>query len=105
MAHLKISAKSKERSRRPTAKEIDDLCDYLDKHSTLPMRDIIHFAIESAMRVEEITLLRWIDLKEEDRTIIIRDRKHPRQKHGNIKRSRCWGSRMKLLSGSLGRLA
>jgi integrase len=83
MAHLKISAKSKERSRRPTAKEIADLCDYLDKHSTLPMRDIIHFAIESAMRVEEITLLRWVDLNEEDRTIIIRDRKHPRQKHGN----------------------
>jgi integrase len=83
MAHLKISAKSKERSRRPTEKEIADLCDYLDKHSTLPMRDIIHFAIESAMRVEEITLLRWVDLNEEDRTIIIRDRKHPRQKHGN----------------------
>ena len=83
MAHLKISAKSKERSRRPTEKEIADLCDYLDKHSTLPMRDIIHFAIESAMRVEEITLLRWVDLNEADRTIIIRDRKHPRQKHGN----------------------
>lgn len=83
MTHLKISAKSNERSRRPTEKEIADLCDYLDKHSMLPMRDIIHFAIESAMRVEEITLLRWVDLNEEDRTIIIRDRKHPRQKHGN----------------------
>jgi integrase len=83
MAHLKISAKSTERSRRPTTKEIDDLCDYLDKHSTLPMRDIIHFAVESAMRVEEITLLRWIDLNERDRTIIIRNRKHPRQKQGN----------------------
>jgi len=83
MAHLRISAKSKERCRRPTTKEIDDLCDYLEKHSTLPMRDIIHFAIESAMRVEEIALLRWVDLNEDDRTIIIRDRKHPRQKQGN----------------------
>lgn len=83
MAHLKISAKSKERSRRPTEKEVADLCDYLDRHSTLPMRDIIHFAIESAMRIEEITLLRWVDLNEDDRTIIIRDRKHPRQKQGN----------------------
>lgn len=83
MAHLKISGKSKERSRRSTADEIDDLCNYLDEHSTLPMRDIICFAIESAMRVEEITLLRWADLNEIDRTIIIRNRKHPRQKQGN----------------------
>jgi integrase len=83
MAHLKISAKSKERSRRPTGKEISDLCNYLDRHSTLPMRHIIHFAIESAMRIEEITRLRWMDLNEQDRTIIIRNRKHPRQKQGN----------------------
>jgi integrase len=83
MAHLKISSKSKERARRPTEKEISDLCDYLDRHSSLPMRDIIFFAIESAMRVDEITRLRWVDLNEADRTIIIRDRKHPRQKQGN----------------------
>jgi integrase len=83
MAHLKISTRSEERRRRPTDKEISDLCDYLDKHSTLPMRDLIHFAIESAMRIEEITMLRWVDLNEADRTIMIRDRKHPRQKKGN----------------------
>lgn len=83
MAHLKISTRSEERRRRPTEKEIADLCDYLDKHSTLPMRDLIHFAIESAMRIEEITMLRWVDLNEADRTIMIRDRKHPRQKKGN----------------------
>lgn len=83
MAHLKISTRSQERTRRPTEKEITDLCVYLDKHSTLPMRDLIHFAIESAMRIEEITRLRWVDLNESDRTIIIRNRKHPRQKQGN----------------------
>jgi integrase len=83
MTHLKISSRSKERTRRPTEQEIVALCEYLDQHSTLPMRDIIHFAIESAMRVEEITLLRWVDLNTTDRTIIIRNRKHPRQKDGN----------------------
>jgi hypothetical protein len=31
MAHLKISTKSKERSRRPTEEEISAICDYLDK--------------------------------------------------------------------------
>jgi integrase len=83
MGHLKISTKSTERKRRPTEQEIDRLCDYLDEHSSLPMRDIIDFAIESAMRIEEITLLRWVDLNEADRTILIRNRKHPRDKVGN----------------------
>jgi integrase len=83
MAHLKISTRSIERTRRPTNAEITALQDYLDKKSALPMRDIIDFAIESAMRIDEITSLRWADLNEKDRTIIIRDRKHPRQKIGN----------------------
>jgi len=83
MAHLKISTRSKERVRRPTTDEITRLCDYLDTHSALPMRDLINFAIESAMRIDEITQLRWVDLNETDRTITIRDRKHPRQKIGN----------------------
>jgi integrase len=83
MAHLKISTKSNERVRRPNAEEIEAICTYFDEHSTLPMRDLIHFAIESAMRVDEITRLRWIDLNDADRTIIIRNRKHPRQKVGN----------------------
>jgi integrase len=83
MAHLKISTRSAERTRRPTKAELEALQNYLDTHSTLPMRDIIDFAVASAMRVDEITSLRWVDLNENDRTIIIRDRKHPRQKIGN----------------------
>lgn len=83
MGHLKISTKSKERKRRPTEKELADLCDYLDNHSALPMRDIINFAVESAMRIDEITQLRWVDLNRGDRTILIRDRKHPLEKEGN----------------------
>lgn len=83
MAHLKISTRSIERTRRPTAAELEGLQNYLDKHSTLPMRDIIDFAVESAMRVDEITKLRWTDLNEDDRTIVIRNRKHRRQKVGN----------------------
>lgn len=83
MRHLKIATKSKERSRRPTEDEIKRLCDYFDNHSSLPMRDLIHFAIGSAMRLSEIAGLLWVDLNEEDRTIIIRDRKHPTEKMGN----------------------
>lgn len=83
MAHLKIQTKSKERERRPTQDEITLLCDYFDKRSSLPMRDIIHFAIGTAMRLGEIVGLRWIDLNEDDKTIVIRNRKHPTQKEGN----------------------
>ena len=83
MSHVKISTRSKERSRRPTADELARLCDYFDKHSRLPMRDIIHFAVATAMRLDEIMRLRWDDLNETDKTIVIRDRKHPNQKQGN----------------------
>lgn len=83
MAHLKIPTKSKERDRRPTADEIKRLCDYFDTASKLPMRDIILFAVGSAMRLSEIVGLRWADLNEQDKTIIIRNRKHPREKVGN----------------------
>lgn len=83
MGHLKISTKSKERERRPTKAEITALCNHFDKHSTLPMRDLIHFAIGTAMRLSEITGLKWVDLNEKDKTIVIRDRKHPTQKEGN----------------------
>lgn len=83
MGHLQISAKSVERKRRPTKYEIDRLCDHFDKHSALPMRDLIHFSIGSAMRAGEVMRLRWIDLNEADRTIIIRNRKHPTLKDGN----------------------
>lgn len=83
MSHVKISTRSKERTRRPTKDELDRLCDYFDKRSRLPMRDIIQFAVATAMRLDEIMRLRWDDLNESDKTIVIRDRKHPNQKAGN----------------------
>jgi integrase len=83
MSHVKISTRGKERSRRPTADELDRLSDYFDKHSRLPMRDIIQFAVATAMRLDEIMRVRWADLNEADKTIVIRDRKHPNQKQGN----------------------
>ena len=83
MRHLKISTRSKERIRRPTADELARLCDYFDKHTQLPMRDIIGFAVATAMRLGEIMRLRWADLNVQDKTITIRDRKHPQEKSGN----------------------
>jgi integrase len=43
----------------------------------------VRFAIATAMRIEEITRIRWNDLDERKRTVIVRDRKDPRHKDGN----------------------
>lgn len=85
LKHLGISTKSKHRERRPTTEELDRIKQYfLGKvRQKVPMPDIIDFAIATAMRQGEITRLKWADLNEKDRTIIIRDRKHPTKKEGN----------------------
>lgn len=75
---------SKQRDRRVSDAEIERVIARLEQmDSALPMRDIIHFAVASAMRVSEICRIRWADLNEADRTIKVRDRKDPRKKIGN----------------------
>lgn len=86
LKHLGVSTKSRERTRRPTTAEIDMLCEHFrakGSRQRVPMPDIIQFAIATAMRLGEIINLKWADLNEKDRTIIIRNRKHPTEKAGN----------------------
>lgn len=73
------------RNRRPESVEIDRLMAAFRKrleHSAavLPMADIVEFAIASCMRQGEIVNLRWVDLDEEARTIIVHERKNPTRK-------------------------
>lgn len=75
--------KSNERDRRPTAEELDQICQWFDLHSTMPMRDIVWFSIHSAMRASEVTRIQWADYDPHEKTVIIRDRKDPRKKIGN----------------------
>ncbi|KAB7769104.1 site-specific integrase [Xanthomonas maliensis] len=81
-------AKPVERNRRPTGKELDELAAFfLFNLGTIPMRDLIPFAIDSAMRMGEIVALRWEDYRPGDKpTILIRDRKDPQEKRGNNQR-------------------
>jgi integrase len=85
LQYIGVSMKSKERSRRPTENELKRLCDYFDNkpRQKVPMSAIIGFAVASAMRAGEICRLRWEDLNEQKKTIVIRDRKHPTEKEGN----------------------
>lgn len=79
-----LIAKSNERDRRVS----DDEIEVLLKHARtkLPLRDLIAFSLASAMRVSEQMNLRWDDLDRANKTILIRDRKHPRVKLGNNQR-------------------
>ncbi|WIX23770.1 hypothetical protein PUV44_12590 [Xanthomonas arboricola pv. corylina] len=81
-------AKPVERNRRPTAEELDELAAFFRFNlGAIPMRDLIPFAIDSAMRMGEIMALRWEDYRAGDKpTILIRDRKDPQEKRGNNQR-------------------
>jgi integrase len=86
MKYMGLSTKSAERDRRPTTAEVDKICGWFDAKGArqiVPMAELIRFAIATAMRAGEIINLKWVDLNEQDRTIIIRDRKHPQEKIGN----------------------
>jgi len=82
---LGIIGKSQQRDRRPTQPELDRLCDYFERslRQTIPMHDIVRFAVATAMRLSEILSIKWDDVDLQVRTVLIRDRKHPTEKLGN----------------------
>lgn len=80
-----LDPKSNERDRRPTEEELTKIKKHFDEkeRQQIPMSAIIDFAVFTAMRASEITRLKWSDVDFEKRTVIIRDRKHPKKKKGN----------------------
>lgn len=82
---LKLVGHSLQRDRRLAPGEYDRLiAHWAPTHAmpgrTPPMHEIIPFAIASCMRCEEITRLRWVDIDESKRTVIVRQRKDPSKK-------------------------
>lgn len=95
----KLIGRSVVRDRRPTKEEIELMSKGLkkrqaDRNSTIPFSDIFEMSLLTAMRVGEITKIRWEDLDIENSTVIIRNRKDPRNKQGN-------DSEIPLLNGAL----
>lgn len=85
---LGITGKSRERDRRPTLAELDQLMQhFLDRSkrrpSSIPMHRIIAFAIFSTRRQEEIVRICWDDLDADGHRMLVRDMKNPGQKIGN----------------------
>lgn len=80
MGTLKLA---NERDRRCSRQELDRIKAQLRVTAVHNWKDIFDFSIASCMRVAEVTRIRWEDFNEAERTVIIRDRKHPTKKFGN----------------------
>jgi len=84
LRHFGLIGAQNKRERRPTPEEWLRLMEHFATLPTaIPMADIVTVAALSAFRRGELVKLRWSDLDVESRTIMVRDRKHPRQKKGN----------------------
>jgi integrase len=82
-----LTARAKSRRRRPTPDELERLDDFFkNRQTSIPMSDIMWFAIHSSRRQAEITRLEWGDNDPDTLTGMVRDLKHPRQKTGNHRR-------------------
>ena len=76
--------KSRRRDRRVTDAELAALlaC-FENQKSIIPMTDVVQFCMASAMRISEVCRVEWSDLNKAAKTIVIRNRKHPRDRIGN----------------------
>lgn len=85
LKRLGLIGKSAERDRRPSEQELNRLFSYFSRNPRhkIPIERIIKFAVATGLRQEEICRITWNDINYSDRTLIVRDRKHPREKTGN----------------------
>lgn len=84
LTHRGLDTRSKERSREPTDDELARLYQHWDNpRQRVPMTMLCQFALATGMRQGEICGLEIDDLNRKEKTIIIRDRKDPKNKIGN----------------------
>lgn len=84
LRHYNLIGTGKARTRRPTAAELEAIYKALAKRPRLKhLRDILSIAIITGMRRGEICRIKWLDLDEVRKTVVIRERKHPTEKATN----------------------
>ncbi|OQA34010.1 MAG: Tyrosine recombinase XerC [Betaproteobacteria bacterium ADurb.Bin341] len=83
--HYKLIGGGGKRERRPSEDELEAMFQWFRTHPgyKTPMEDIIKVCILCAFRRSEVLDIRWADLNESRRTVLVRNRKDPRQKEGN----------------------
>src|SRR5207245_9204988 len=79
LSHLTLVGQGKERDRRPTKDELDELIEYFETNPRqfIPMGRIVRYAVATTLRQEEICKPEWplVDMK--TRLETIRARKEP----------------------------
>lgn len=85
LTHRKLNTRSQERDREPTDDELARLyAHWASKpRQRIDMPTLCHFALATGMRLGEICGLQVEDVDRERKTVVIRDRKDPRNKQGN----------------------
>ena len=85
LKHRGLDTRSRERDREPTDEELAHLYAHWQAKARqkLDMGTLCRFALASGMRQGEICRIQVEDVDSERKTVIIRDRKDPRQKAGN----------------------
>lgn len=87
LAHLRLIGGGGKRVRRPTSEELAALFKWFGEQTSSPvmqrMEDILRVTLIVGFRRGEIFRVRWGDVDESAKAVLIRDRKHPRQKVGN----------------------
>ncbi|MEQ1615277.1 MAG: site-specific integrase [Hyphomicrobiaceae bacterium] len=85
LARLGLVERSNERDRRPSQDEIDRIIAFVTQNprQIIPVGDIVRFAIATAMRQDEICRVVFDDYNAKESTLLIRKRKHPRNKETN----------------------
>lgn len=85
LKHRGLSTRGRERDREPTDDELARLYAHWqgNPRQRIDMVTLCRFALATAMRQDEICRLQVEDVDREGRTVVIRDRKDPRNKSGN----------------------
>lgn len=85
LSHRGLNTRSAEREREPTDDELARLYALWDNNprQTIPMTMLCRFALATGMRQGEICRLEVEDVNRAEKSVVIRDRKDPRNKQGN----------------------
>jgi integrase len=79
-----LKTRSTERDREPTDAELSRLYAHWENdRQRIPMEMLCRFALATAMRQDEICRIEIEDVNHIGRTVVIRDRKDPREREGN----------------------
>lgn len=88
LSGMGLTGKPQRRSRRVAEEEIELLLKALEQRQSrspknTPYADMFNFSILTCMRLGEVCRIRWEDIDEAQRAVMVRDRKDPRKKEGN----------------------